>query len=106
MDYRHCLGSLGNSSTASESSDPAGTVGPGYSKAFGTFFIFLPTMLLYSFASFCVSFSSVSLSYFIPAVSIRKCGKTLVPELHVSSILSGTGALRSARTAMRSVLLN
>ena len=48
MDYWCRLGSLGNLSIASGSSDPGGTV----DQSIGTFFVFLPTVILFIFTPY------------------------------------------------------
>ena len=104
------VGSLSNSSTASGSSDPGGTVGPSYSLAVGTYF-FILAVFLSRFTLLFAPSSSVSMSYFILAVSICKCyGKYsytsyIFPicrhtEWNLLSSLSENGDIRSGSTVL------
>ena len=78
MDYRCFLGSFGNSSSASGSSDLEGTVCEATVRRTELLF-FVPVVLLSIFTVHFIHFSSVSLSYFILAVhKTQVFGKTLV----------------------------
>ena len=96
MDYR--LGSLGNSSSTSGSSDLKMTVGPSYSRVVRTFFSFLPAVLLSILTIRILHISAVSLSYFILAVPIRKClGKHLHEFTFPIATLNGTLFIHSVK---------
>ena len=102
MDYRCRLGSFGNSSTASWSSNPCGTLSPSYSYSVGIHF-FLP-FFPYSF------FSSHLLPLFICLILLLLFPCTNVWESYSCmsftfpiSTLNGTCFLRSAKTVIRSV---
>ena len=87
MDYRCRLCSLGNSCTASGRSDPRETVSPNHGVGLRDFFFHS----CQNYSSL-LTFSYVSLSYFILAVPMRECLlKTLV---HVFHICMGTVILR------------
>ena len=70
MYYRCRLGSFGDSSTASRSNDPGGTVDSNYNQAIGTLFFLIAVLFLILTLS-CVP-SYVSLPYFNHALPIRK----------------------------------
>ena len=72
IDYICRFSPLGNSSTASASSNHDGMVGPSYSLAVGTSF-FVPPLLLFIFALSCLLLFSVSLSYINLVFPRRKC---------------------------------
>ena len=116
MDYNRCrLNSFGNFSTASGVATPLGTVCPSYNIAVETSFFFFPAVLLSIFSLFIFPTFSVSLSYFILPIPMRKCfGKhSCTSSAFPITILDGTLFFRSVkamkifnRSAIKLVLLH
>ena len=92
MDYRCRLGQLGDSSTASGSNDPRGTLEPCYGQAVVTYFFHSHCTSFHIFTLIFLLSSSLSLSYFILVVAMCKClGKhSCMSSLFPIAILNGT----------------